>query len=63
MVREQGRRYAGAIWHRDKGLYKITKRIDDAKAGTLNTEFGYIGAIKYGHHPDCGRRKKLPVSS
>ena len=63
MDRKHSRRYAWAIWHRDEGLYKITKRIDDAKAGTWNTEFGYIGAMKYGHHPDCGRRKKLSVSS
>ena len=62
MDREQGRKYAGAIWCWNKGLHQITKRIDDAKAGTWNTEFGYIGAMKYGHHPDCGRRKKLSVS-
>ncbi len=40
MDREQGRRYAGAIWHRDKGLYKIAKMKRDDGVGSRNAEFG-----------------------
>ena len=38
MDREQGRRYAGAIWHRDKGLYKIAKGISDDGVGMRNSD-------------------------